>query len=668
MPSKLHSFRKSLFFLIFAALILLLLFAVFNSSTSSAQDLSSDYNLHDDFSLYYRLSDIGCVEQQSEWFQASINERGAWRSDGNNNEIGCLELKLELKPNQKNADDFRVCVESAETISSEPIFGSYQVGGVGEAQCTPYASQAGGSAVVGTENGSSASAIRIWIETRETPAINKVITNFRFGANVGHYSPNEWGTAVWTSDIRSLNENNLSSISPAAFLDGDKIVLLRLNLSATVSDVDLVRVLKEDQAYIEERGSGPRMGVRLIDRNGVIACPAGTILQSTVHQDKGDNSIWWGSCYFAPYLFADGAEERDSTVEMNALGAESDHRMFGCRKDSVLVGFDHRGIDDGEYRGTSHSGDETALSLICREVKEGVLDYSDDILMRGPVGPGTSVEPKGPASIWIHGPYNGPSGCRGDTCFTTADGTGGFNDSWDKYNAWDVDPANMYAYTGVMYNYFDDMHIMAFHSTKIQPQYEWVAIPPGADPSNPFPENPACSDGIDNDGDGLIDFGEDPDCLSPEDDSEEDREEGDEEALNECVDGIDNDLDGYIDGDDPGCKDGGNRELDTISCGFSANPTVVAVGIGTSELSWDCRHLDGTVISPLLPALEITDSDSGKEFPGISGAKSREGSANVSPVRNTTFYLKVFNMNGGIMHQELAEVKISTTSFDEVIP
>lgn len=57
---------------------------------------------------------------------------------------------------------------------------------------------------------------------------------------------------------------------------------------------------------------------------------------------------------------------------------------------------------------------------------------------------------------------------------------------------------------------------------------------------------PQCSDGIDNDRDGVIDFaGDDDDCLNTADNSEGP----------ECNDGIDNDNDGVVDfaGDDDGC-------------------------------------------------------------------------------------------------------------------
>ena len=56
------------------------------------------------------------------------------------------------------------------------------------------------------------------------------------------------------------------------------------------------------------------------------------------------------------------------------------------------------------------------------------------------------------------------------------------------------------------------------------------------------PGDPTCSDGIDNDGDGLTDQS-DPDCQGPEGPA------GDPT----CSDGIDNDGDGFVDGADPDC-------------------------------------------------------------------------------------------------------------------
>ena len=69
-----------------------------------------------------------------------------------------------------------------------------------------------------------------------------------------------------------------------------------------------------------------------------------------------------------------------------------------------------------------------------------------------------------------------------------------------------------------------------------------------------------CSDGVDNDGDGRIDFPNDPDCSGPTDDSEaggaddDDVQRETDRGDAECEDGRDNDGDGRVDfPDDPGC-------------------------------------------------------------------------------------------------------------------
>ena len=63
------------------------------------------------------------------------------------------------------------------------------------------------------------------------------------------------------------------------------------------------------------------------------------------------------------------------------------------------------------------------------------------------------------------------------------------------------------------------------------------------------PNSPQCSDGIDNDGDGLVDLA-DPGCADASDD-----DESDDPNSPQCSDGIDNDGDGLVDLADPGCAD-----------------------------------------------------------------------------------------------------------------
>ncbi len=96
---------------------------------------------------------------------------------------------------------------------------------------------------------------------------------------------------------------------------------------------------------------------------------------------------------------------------------------------------------------------------------------------------------------------------------------------------------------------------------------------------------PLCSDGVDNDRDGLVDFPEDYGCDGPNDDSEK-------TPLLECDDGIDNDGDGFIDHRadpfgaaglwnerDPDCLSGAYTELPEPS-----TTLMLAVGAGAVSL------------------------------------------------------------------------------------
>lgn len=74
-------------------------------------------------------------------------------------------------------------------------------------------------------------------------------------------------------------------------------------------------------------------------------------------------------------------------------------------------------------------------------------------------------------------------------------------------------------------------------------------------PGEPAP--PACRDGLDNDGDGRIDWPRDRGCTRADDPTEE----------SDCADGLDNDRDGRIDlGEDEGCRDDGPLSLENPAC------------------------------------------------------------------------------------------------------
>lgn len=111
---------------------------------------------------------------------------------------------------------------------------------------------------------------------------------------------------------------------------------------------------------------------------------------------------------------------------------------------------------------------------------------------------------------------------------------------------------------------------------------------------------PACSDGLDNDGDGLIDFGSDPGCASNPSDAEDpacnDGVDNDGDGATDfpadagcpsaaagtenprCDDGLDNDGDGLVDLADPQCA---SVFDDTEGCGLGGPEILLAfVAIG----------------------------------------------------------------------------------------
>ena len=86
---------------------------------------------------------------------------------------------------------------------------------------------------------------------------------------------------------------------------------------------------------------------------------------------------------------------------------------------------------------------------------------------------------------------------------------------------------------------------------------------PFLDPGGSCPRDPQCSDGIDNDNDGLIDAA-DPSCHLDFDETNSSSyhpnidDESFTPSATQCSDGIDNDNDGFIDENDPNCHSDGD--------------------------------------------------------------------------------------------------------------
>ena len=88
--------------------------------------------------------------------------------------------------------------------------------------------------------------------------------------------------------------------------------------------------------------------------------------------------------------------------------------------------------------------------------------------------------------------------------------------------------------------------------------------------------DPACDDGLDNDGDGLIDFPEDPGCMNAVSDLEDPA----------CNDGVDNDGDGLVDLADPGCQGNAFRNRESNMCGLGFEVALALLPL----LAWRARR------------------------------------------------------------------------------
>lgn len=136
---------------------------------------------------------------------------------------------------------------------------------------------------------------------------------------------------------------------------------------------------------------------------------------------------------------------------------------------------------------------------------------------------------------------------------------------------------------------------------------------------------PQCSDGIDNDSDGKIDYPNDPGCYSADDDDERD--------MPACNDGVDNDGDGKIDyPNDPGCSSANDKTetFDTVAgtpcpgctCGadlngngytgdFGETTACSQLSDGTAQCPLQataCTARDGGYVCPLNPSLACQDT------------------------------------------------------------
>ncbi len=130
---------------------------------------------------------------------------------------------------------------------------------------------------------------------------------------------------------------------------------------------------------------------------------------------------------------------------------------------------------------------------------------------------------------------------------------------------------------------------------------------------------PECRDGNDNDGDGLLDFGDDPGCADEDDNTETD-DCPDGPGCPQCGNGIDDDGDTFTDyPDDPGCTSAAdNVELDECIPGVE----VLEIPGGTAT---------GTTVGGSMSFTASCDSDSAESPERIHGFRT------TFPLRSLTF-------------------------------
>ncbi len=145
-----------------------------------------------------------------------------------------------------------------------------------------------------------------------------------------------------------------------------------------------------------------------------------------------------------------------------------------------------------------------------------------------------------------------------------------------------------------------------------------------AGPQSPT-ENPACGDGMDNDGDLLVDFPSDPECGTATDNSED--------FIGACDDGVDNDFDGLIDFPiDPGC----NHPLDATEYRGLCDDGIDNDGDNLIDFPADpgCSgFFDNDEANPACSDGIDNDGDSLIDFPADPGCASLSGNIE-NPVCN----------------------------------
>jgi|GEM_PF-6213356 len=152
--------------------------------------------------------------------------------------------------------------------------------------------------------------------------------------------------------------------------------------------------------------------------------------------------------------------------------------------------------------------------------------------------------------------------------------------------------------------------IVCFVFTQLNGVGSPIPVLNAGDCQNPPGVPPQCSDGIDNDGDGLKDFPADLGCTSANDNTEAPNPPVEPPppppVVTQCSDGIDNDSDGKVDLLDPGCS--GPTDSDETdsppsppSGGGNDSPSTPPTGSGPTNSGSSRGGTSGDYSRPVTP-------------------------------------------------------------------
>lgn len=514
-------------------------------------------------SFKFQFADNGCSQNigavQSSPKLSAGGGKSKWASDSTNLDPSCLRVGMDGQAAGGINKDFRFCIQFAENQYFSrrgflpALLGQTQLGAK---ECTAWASES--SAGSWSNWASDADSVNpdgawIYLETRDQ-ALASPITDVRIGAqmsdakctdNFGDQKLTPWlsqggGFSGWAFP-NGFSGPSSEDRSPYA-ADCARVYLEATSESEEPAPISCGVATEERNVSIQTNDIEYVTPVR----GQATQCSGNRILFGVDQQDHA------GALQM---LCANttGVKDTSAAIERVALTKEDSGTSFhACPSGSILVGLEQNAI-----------GRETAI--LCQKALAGSIDFS-----QSPI-------------------------------------------TWRSVHGFSGD-RKTFTFTGEL-----DRQAGNFTSSE-----NWAAI--GA----AFNLNPGSSRGVNAYflkpiSEGFIPAGQAIPC--------EEEEEEPQEAPNTCSDGLDNNGDGLVDADDPSCASGGTSESSSspqaeVSCTFVADKTAIIKDVDSAILSWSCSGGSG------VPSI----SDNNPNFSDI-GPVSLTSSTAVSPDEPTAFTL-----------------------------